>query len=147
MAYDQALPGWYTRRSVLSVGAWDPANQITRLDASLLGELTEAAKRQDADSFGLSAAAIGRLAATVRLPPKAWQAAERLADADLIALVRFYTLAEGRFPDWKAGAKSPVIALHRILRRRDAWPADLTAWIKAHSDNRFLPHGSLIDRL
>ena len=131
----------------MSVGAWDPAEQIRALDASVLAELTEAAKRLHLDGFGLSAAAAGRLAATVRLAPEAWRAAEGLADDDLIALVRFYTLAEGRFADWKAGAKSPVIALCRMLRSRGAWPADLTAWIKANSDNRFLPYGSLADRL
>lgn len=131
----------------MSVGAWDPAEQIRALDASVLAELTEAAKRLHLDGFGLSAAAAGRLAATVHLAPEAWRAAEGLADDDLIALVRFYTLAEGRFAEWKAGAKSPVIALCRMLRSRGAWPADLTAWIKANSDNRFLPYGSLADRL
>lgn len=129
------------------VGAWDPEEQIRALDASVLAELTEAAKQLHLDDFGLSAVAAGRLAATVRLVPEAWRAAEGLADEDLIRLVRLYTLAEGRFADWKAGAKSPVIALCRILRGRDAWPAELTAWIKAHSDNRFLPYGSLMDRL
>ena len=131
----------------MAVGAWDPEEQIRALDASVLAELTEAAKQLHLDDFGLSAVAASRLAATVRLAPEAWQAAEGLADEDLIRLVRLYTLAEGRFADWKAGAKSPVIALCRILRDRGAWPAELTAWIKAHSDNRFLPYGSLMDRL
>lgn len=131
----------------MSVGAWDPSEQITALDAPTLAELLGAAKRLNLDDFGLSAAAADRLAGTVRLAPEAWRAAEGLADEDLIALVYFFTLAEGRFADWKAGAKSPVITLCRILRSRGAWPADLTAWIKAHSDNRFLPYGSLADRL
>ena len=129
------------------VGAWDPEEQIRALDASVLAELTEAAKQLHLDDFGLSAVAAGRLAATVRLAPEAWRAAEGLADEDLVHLVQLYTLAEGRFADWKAGAKSPVIALCRILRGRGTWPAELTAWIKANSDNRFLPYGSLMDRL
>ena len=131
----------------MAVGAWDPEEQIRALDASVLAELTEAAKRRHLDDFGLSAVAASRLAATVRLAPEAWRAAEGLADEDLVRLVQLYTLAENRFADWKAGAKSPVIALCRILRGRGAWPAELTAWIKAHSDNRFLPYGSLMDRL
>ena len=134
-------------RQVQSVGAWDPSEQSRALDAPILAELVDAAKRLHLDDFGLSAAAAGRLAATVRLAPEAWRAAEVLADEDLIHLVRLYTLAEGRGAGWKAGAKSPVIALCRMLRRRGAWPADLTAWIKANSDNRFLPYGSLADRL
>ena len=76
-----------------------------------------------------------------------WQAAAQGLEAEEIErLVRFYTLAEA-LPGWEAGAQSPVIPLARELKARDAWPDDLTAWIKAHTDNRFLPYGSLMDRL
>ncbi|MDD9963910.1 MAG: hypothetical protein OXU70_17680 [Gammaproteobacteria bacterium] len=131
----------------LSVGAWDPAEQIVELSDSVLVELLAAADWLDEEDFGLSVAQVSRLAATVRLRPEAWQPAAALDDQQVIRLVRLYTLAEGRFPEWKAGSTSPVIALCRLLRRRGAWPADLTAWIKAHSDNKFLPYGSLADRL
>ncbi|MXW52107.1 MAG: hypothetical protein F4X81_19010 [Gammaproteobacteria bacterium] len=131
----------------LSVGAWDPAEQIVELSDSVLAELLAAADCLDEESFGLSVAQVSRLAATVRLRPEAWRPAAALDDQQVIRLVRLYTLAEGRFPEWKAGSASPVIALCRLLRRRGAWPADLTAWIKAHSDNKFLPYGSLADRL
>ncbi len=131
----------------MSVGAWDPAEQIVALSDSVLAELLAAAERLDEEGFGLPMAEVSRLAATARLKPEAWQAAAALDDAQLIQLVRLYTLAEGQFPDWKAGSASPVIALCRLLRQRGAWPADLTAWIKAHSDNKFLPYGSLADRL
>ena len=131
----------------LSVGAWNPAEQITELSDSVLGELLAAADCLEQEDFGLSVAEASRLAATARLQPDAWQAVATLADEQLVRLVRLYTLAEGRFPEWKAGSASPVIALFRLLRRRSAWPPDLTAWIKAHSDNKFLPYGSLGDRL
>ncbi len=131
----------------MAVGAWDPSQQIRALDASVLAELLGAAKRLHLDDFGLPATAVSRLAATVRLPPAAWGAADELTNEELISLVRLYALAEGRFPDWKAGAKSPVITLCRLLRGRGAWPAELSAWIKRNSDNRFLPYGSLADRL
>jgi hypothetical protein len=48
---------------------------------------------------------------------------------------------------FETGPKSPVIALARALRKRGEYPDDLTAWIKVNTDNRFLPHGSLMDRL
>ena len=131
----------------LSVGAWDPAEQISELNDSVLAELLAAADCLDREDLGLSAADASRLAATARLPTAAWQRAAALDDEQLIGLVRLYTLAEGRFPEWKAGSASPVIALCRLLRRRGAWPADLTAWIKVRSDNKFLPYGSLADRL
>ena len=131
----------------MSVGAWDPAEQIVELSDSVLAELLAAADCLDEEDFGLSVAQVSRLAATVRLRPEAWRPAAALDDQQVIRLVRLYSLAEGRFPEWKAGSASPVIALCRLLRRRSAWPADLTAWIKAHSDNKFLPYGSLADRL
>lgn len=131
----------------LSVGAWDPAEQISELNDSVLTELLAAADCLDREDFGLSAAAASRLAATARLPSEAWQPAAALDDKQLVRLVRLFTLAEERLPEWKAGSTSPVIVLCRLLRRRGAWPADLTAWIKARSDNKFLPYGSLADRL
>ena len=131
----------------LSVGAWDPAEQIDEVNDSVLAELLAAADCLDRDDFGLSLEQVSRLAATARLRPEAWQPAAALNDEQLVRLARLYTLAEGRFPEWESGSASPVIALCRLLRHRGAWPAELTAWIKAHSDNKFLPYGSLADRL
>jgi hypothetical protein len=52
-----------------------------------------------------------------------------------------------RYPEWKAEAKSPVVALMRVLKKRKTVPADLVSWIKANTSNRFLPHGDLMDLL
>lgn len=57
------------------------------------------------------------------------------------------TLAEETIPGCEAGARSPVILIARLLRERGDYPADLTQWIKRVSSNRFLPYGSLTDRL
>lgn len=65
----------------------------------------------------------------------------------LIAWLRVLTLAEETIPGCDTGPKSPVIQLARLLRERGDYPGDLTAWIKAVSTNRFLPYGSLMDRL
>ena len=65
----------------------------------------------------------------------------------LIAWLRVLTLAEETVPGCETGAKSPVIALARLLRERGDYPGELTAWIKSVSTNRFLPYGSLMDRL
>ncbi len=131
----------------MSVGAWDPLDQIKQLDESVLAELLDVADQLHLEGFGLSTATASRLAATARLGAAAWQAAETLTSEQLIRLVRLYTLAEARFPDWKTGAKCPVIDLCAILRRRGEWPTELTAWIRSNSNNRFLPYGSLADRL
>lgn len=132
----------------MSVGTWNPSEQITDLSAPVLNELLAAATRPVDEDFGLSPADIERLAGCAHADRVDWQAAaEGLGDEQMIALVRFYTTAEGRFPAWKAGSNSPVIVLAKALRARGAWPAELTAWIRRHTDNRFLPYGSLLDRL
>ena len=84
----------------------------------------------------------------MKLPADVW--APLLAmqdDAKLIRIAKWLTVAEMKLPGWEAGARSPVIAIVRELRRRNAYPKELTAWIKANTTNRFLPHGSLADRL
>ncbi len=64
----------------------------------------------------------------------------------LIQWVRVATRAEV-IPGCDVGAKSPVIAMARLLRERGDYPDTLTAWIRSQSNNRFLPYGSLMDRL
>jgi len=73
--------------------------------------------------------------------------ADDLTDAQLLDLIRLFTLAEQQLPGWEAGAASPVVPLAALLRKRGGYPADLNAWIKSHSRNRFLPYGNLMDRL
>ena len=132
----------------MSVGTWNPSEQITELSAPVLDELLAAATRSGEDDFGLSPADIERLAGCAHADRVDWQAASKdLGDDQVIALIRFYTAAEGRFPAWKAGSNSPVIVLAKALRARGAWPAELTDWIKRRTDNRFLPYGSLLNRL
>lgn len=118
------------------------------LSARHLECVRRAATHLEDAGFGLDEAELELLAPVMSLDADQWDAAARDEDPlELVAWVRFFTLAEARLPGFEAGAKSPVIPLARALRRRGAYPADLTAWIRAHSDNRFLPHGSLLDRL
>lgn len=132
----------------MSVGTWNPSAQITELSNAILQELLVAAGHSSEREFGLSPTDIERLAGAAHSNRMDWQTAtQHLGDGDLVALVRFFTLAEARFDSWQAGANSPVIVMARALRERGAWPADLTAWIKRHTDNKFLPYGSLLQRL
>lgn len=132
----------------MSVEPFDPSALALKLDAGVLEELTGAAARLEEDDFGLARERISALSAVARHDEKTdWNAAAADLDSErLIALVRLYTRAE-RLPGWEAGARSPVIPLAAELKRRGDYPADLTAWIKANTDNRFLPYGSLMDRL
>lgn len=132
----------------MSVEPFDPSALALKLDASVLDELAEAAARLEEADFGLTRERISALAAVARQDEKAdWKMAAVELEADrLVSLIRLYTLAE-RLPGWEAGPRSPVIPLAAELKKRGEYPDDLTAWIKANTDNRFLPYGSLMDRL
>ena len=129
------------------VGTWDPDDRVV-LGARHLECVRRASAHLDDPGFGLDESELRLLAPVASLDAAQWTAAARAEAADeLVAWIRFFTLAEARLRGFEAGAKSPVIPLARALRQRGEYPDGLTAWIKAHTDNRFLPHGSLLDRL
>lgn len=128
------------------VGSWEPDDAT--IDDGLLSELIEAAGNIEADDLGLDGGTLKRLASCIRSGADAWhEAAAAHDDEDLVTLIKVLTVAEAKVPGCDAGAQSPVIPLAAELRRRHAYPDDLTAWIKSHTRNRFLPHGNLMDRL
>ena len=131
----------------MAVEGWEPP--ATGLKAEMVAQFVGASAQLEAPEFGLGADGVDRLAAFARQTPATdWgSAAENLTSGEVVSLIRLFTLAEGRFANWEAGANSPVIVLARLLKTRDAYPADLTGWIKANTENRFLPYGSLLDRL
>ena len=129
-----------------SVGVWQP--EEVPLDAGVLVRLSDACDFIDEPTLGLSPDEIAKWAGLMKVSPQIWApllAAE--SDARLVRLVKFFTVAEMRLPGWEAGARSPVIRIVAELKRRKTYPKDLTAWIKANSTNRFLPYGSLAERL
>ena len=143
----------------MSIGSWDPRksrgeekDKPSILDEQVVARMMRAsdlapdlAKRE---KFGLSDTEIDKYAALMQLPLTSWQPViQNLESAQLIALLKFFTLAEQHLRGWEAGARSPVIAIAKVLRDQSAYPDDLTAWIRSNSNNRFLPHGSLMDRL
>ena len=129
------------------VGTWDPTAAPVFGDRQV--ELIEKACRQlDAADLGLTVAERGELAPLMTAAAEVW--AERVDSARsdaLVGWIRLLTLAEARWPGFEAGAKSPVILIARVLRARGDYPENLNAWIRANTENRFLPYGSLADRL
>ena len=128
------------------VGVWQP--QDVPLNEGTLVRLSDAADSLAETNLGLSAAEVANWAPLMKLPADVWAPLIAIQDdAKLIRIAKWLTVAEMKLPGWEAGARSPVIAIVRELRRRNAYPKELTAWIKANSTNRFLPYGSLADRL
>lgn len=130
------------------VGVWQPDVHGVTLNAALLLRLVRAADSLDAPTFGLTPDEVVNFAAVMRHPASDWTPLlSDQPDATLVQLVRFFTLAEMQLAGWEALGRSPVIPIVAELRRRKCYPNELTAWIKAHTNNRFLPYGSLLDRL
>lgn len=128
----------------MSVESFDPGavpRELTDATVAALCELAPAA-----DVLELALQDVRRFAAVSK--DERWsEKSATLSDAQIVALIRLFTLGEEQYPEWAAGAASPVIALVRELKTRGTYDADITRWIKAHSSNKFLPHGSLLDRL
>jgi hypothetical protein len=132
----------------MTVGTWQPDPAPLELNAALLDRIVRISDHLEEPTLGLSPDEVQRYSVLMRREPAEWQEAiAGRSDEDLIAMIRFFTVAEMRLPGWKAGARSPVIPLVRELRARGAYAPELTRWIRGVSDNRFLPYGSLLDRL
>ena len=138
----------------MSVESFDPGAQTAQLTPAALERLLEVGSALDAeatnfaDNCGLTALERSSMAGLMTAPATDWQrAVDALNEDQIETLIRFLTLAEEGIGGWQAGDKSPVIALAKVLKSRGSYDRSLTRWIKANSSNRFLPHGSLMDRL
>ena len=126
---------------------FDPSQASAELDNALVEQAISAARAQD-EGAQLCLTTDEVAALVPAITHAGWSAvAQDLSTQDLVALIRLFTLGEGQFSSWQAGAKSAVIKLVRIMKARKEMTPELSAWIKTNTDNRFLPHGDLMDRL
>ena len=128
------------------VGSWEPdAPELSDVHRKILGVAIEAL---DQPQLGLSAEQQDSIRQAVRASAESWRDfAQEQSSAEITNWIRALTRAEMTLSGFELGARSPVIALVRLLKRRREYPDDLTEWVKANTDNRFLPYGSLLDRL
>ena len=139
----------------MSTGTWEPGAAALP-DADDLAAAAALWRRlggESPDPDALDAALEGPLRERLRAAMQAPAGALADAIASLEApaaedLVRLFTVLEA-LAGFEAGARSPVIPLFRHLKPQlDAEAAaELVRWIRTHSENRFIPHGSLQDRL
>ena len=128
------------------VGSWEP-------DEPALSDvhrkiLDVAIKALGQPQLGLSADQQNSIRQAVRAAAESWRDfAQEQPSAEITNWIRALTRAEMMLSGFELGARSPVIALIRLLKQRDEYPDDLTEWVKENTDNRFLPYGSLLDRL
>ena len=135
----------------MTTGSWSPegekASQNFSLNEADIRLCLSLSNTQNLDNLSsqLSREQVQNMAPIMQQPAETWeQACAALSDQELENLMRFFTVAEA-LPGWEAGDNSPVIWLGKILKKRGTGlNKDLVLWIKANSDNRFLPHGSLL---
>ena len=135
----------------MSVGSWNPEggsqNTVFEIDESILRGFIAISEQDQLTALKeqLPEVQQSQQSALMRLSKERWfEAAEPFSSDQLQHLVRFFTLAEMQLSGWEAGAESPVIWIVKVLRRRKAPPSkELLLWIKANSDNRFIPNGAL----
>lgn len=132
----------------MTIGSWDPtAAETFTISSSVLEKFAQLANSNQLTDLTeqLSSEEIQQQAPIMRLDFQSWENAATNSDAQtLIALIRFFTIAEQQLPGWEGQEKSPVIYLNKLLKlRKEPLDKDMLLWIRANSNNRFLPHGAL----
>lgn len=135
----------------MSVGSWNPEGDtqdtVFEINESILRGFIAISEEGQLETLKdqLTETQKNQQSALMTLGKERWfEAAEPFNSEQLMHLVRFFTLAEMQLTGWEAGAESPVIWIVKVLRRRKAPPSkELLLWIKANSDNRFIPNGAL----
>ena len=129
-----------------AVDSWDPS--VASLTTEHRTILNQMASQLDESSITLSDNDKAFMRPATQMKGDIWQTfVQAESDETIVAWTKVLTLIERDFPGFETGSRSPVLALIKVLKSRSAVPADLFAWIKAHTQNRFLPYGSLADRL
>lgn len=134
----------------MAIGSWDPAAPPAAasdpVSDQTLQRFIRYSRDQQLDELErlLSDSEQRDMAGLMRLEHAIWQRAiADYSDDDLVLLLRFFAVAE-HLPGWEAGAKSPVIAIARVLRERGLrLQKPLLLWLRQVNDNRFLPYGPL----
>lgn len=135
----------------MSIGNWDPTQTNDTTTYTINSDLlTKFADLSAQDRLGNLTQALSddekqQHTALMHQTSPAWEKATRDFDnQSLLDLIRFFTIAE-HLPGWEAGAESPVIFLTKLLKQRGvALDKETLRWIKANSENRYLPHGPLL---
>ena len=126
------------------IGSWDPDPKLSEQHRDILDRAADAI---DQPGLGMTTETQQMLSSVIQASPQIWlDFVEQETTIRIIGWIKVLTLIE-EVLGVEVGAKSPVITLVRLLKKRNVYPNNLTEWIKSHSHNRFLPYGSLADRL
>ena len=125
---------------------WDPAaHALGQAEGELLNRI--ASKITD-NTLHLTSSQLASLRSIYPTNAHIWsEFSVNRTNEELVNWIKVFTLCPEQHSGFTDAERSPVITLVRVLRKRGSYPESLTSWIKQHSTNRFLPYGSLTDRL
>lgn len=131
----------------MSLGTWQPTpnEQSLELSCALLAPLLDPTNPLPETVEQLGEGPVDTYQQAAAIDSTHWLAfAETLSSEQRVRLIRAYTLLE-QLPKWQLGNNNPVISLFKVHKRLTGEiDQTLVQWIKDHTDNRFLPFGSLI---
>lgn len=127
----------------MSIDVWEPKEK-SLISRNLLYQISDAFRVNRLDSDFFSEDFIKDNADLMQQSQESFDIVNSFPDDVIIDLIKFFTLAEMTYSGWKAGKKSPVIYLVKILKGRAVFCNELRKWIKNNSDNRYLPYGSVL---
>ena len=132
----------------MSLGSWNPADgketvQYT-LDTRLLQQISNTDWQTDLAAFSNTLPSGSNH--MMKLDASVWvEALSAFSRSELWSLIQFFTLLEQQDALYYAGDKSHVIGLNKLLKQRgENLTRDEVLWIKANTDNRYLPNGPLL---
>ena len=131
----------------MGLGQWTPtAKKLSDIDHTVLNQFISWVESDQLSQLAvlLTDEQVQQYAAFMQFSEQTWQVAcQDYASSSLETLIKFFTVAE-QLPGWSAQKNSPVIWLNRLLNKKGKrLSAEDLLWIKAHSDNQFIPNGSL----
>lgn len=126
----------------MTVDSWQPSPETGNIDSKTLERLLNAATSFESDqNFTPDLNWIQPLAKADAIK---WRdAVQDLADDQLILLIKMLTILEA-LQNWDLAEKSPVVTIFKVYKKKSGIDKDLVKWVKAHTDNQYLPFGPLL---
>jgi uncharacterized protein YihD (DUF1040 family) len=126
----------------VTVDSWQPSPETGNIDSKTLERLLNAASSFASDqNFTPDLNWIQPLAKADAIKWK--DAVQDLTDDQLILLIKMLTILETQ-QNWDLADKSPVITIFKLYKKKSGIDKDLVKWVKANTDNQYLPFGPLL---
>lgn len=126
----------------MSVDSWQPINKPKELSPEQLSQLLALASGQPKECDLTSE--LEFIQPLAHLEPQKWEEiAPSLGITEQKHLICLFTLAEQQ-GNWHLAERSPVIPLFKAMRKQHGIDKPLVQWVKAHTENKFLPFGPLL---